>query len=452
MAQKRINRKATTPKGFLRRVADADFSQVDDPREKSWVVHRLGALLRLSVLALVSGARSTRSVEDRSEQLRPQIRQEIGIEERVSDNAFGLVLPRIQWSELRAALHRQIKAEWCRGGLKPQRLPQSTVAIDGKHLATISQKRLRTLVTQNTSLNGSELTTEELRRVLSTQFPYVQLHEQDDGRVYGLIRVHRATLISSEAAVVIDQWPIKGETNEWGTIKTTLTALFSAYGRMKMVERITLDAGNSTREVAKLLHDRGVDYLMALKSSQGALHSLALEKLEGLGAGKAEFCTSFDERGKRICYTVWCHRLMKETGWEGARWLIRVERVVGGDDEVTVGNRYFVTSEPALEGDKALQLIRAHWRCENEGHWTADAIWDEDARRTPWTKHPDGVLVVGLLRAIAINILAVLRALSRGKTAAGKWLKPTWKVVIEQALLVLCEPLLNMEAFNALES
>jgi len=60
------------------------------------------------------------------------------------------------------------------------------------------------------------------------------------------------------------------------------------------------------------------------------------------------------------------------------------------------------------------------------------------------------VLVVGILRAIAINILAILRALSRIQEGL-KSNKPTWKNVIEQALLVLCDPLLDMEAFNALD-
>jgi len=30
--------------------------------------------------------------------------------------------------------------------------------------------------------------------------------------------------------MVIDQWSIKGHTNEWATIELTLSALFSAYG------------------------------------------------------------------------------------------------------------------------------------------------------------------------------------------------------------------------------
>jgi hypothetical protein len=68
----------------------------------------------------------------------------------------------------------------------------------------------------------------------------------------------------------------------------------------------------------------------------------------------------------------------------------------------------------------------------------------------PRGQHPDGILLVGVLRAVAINILADLRALSRiGR--GDKLLKPTWKVCIEQVLLGLFEPLLDMTTFNAFE-
>ena len=142
-----------------------------------------------------------------------------------------------------------------------------------------------------------------------------------------------------------------------------------------------------------------------------------------------------------------------DNGWKGARQLVRVERVVADDNgPVSVGNRYFVCSMSSdeLTASDTLNLARGHWRCENEGHWTADAIWDEDARRTPWTQHPNGILVVGILRAIAINILAVLRALSRVERGENL-VKPTWQTCIEQVLLVLFEPLLDMTEFNAFE-
>jgi hypothetical protein len=59
-------------------------------------------------------------------------------------------------------------------------------------------------------------------------------------------------------------------------------------------------------------------------------------------------------------------------------------------------------------------------------------------------------LIVGVLRGIAISILAVLRATSR-ILRGDKLLKPTWKVCIEQVLLVVFEPLLDMAASNAFE-
>jgi len=429
--------------------------QVSDPRDQTRVVHPLSGMLALGTFALGSGARSARSVESRSEQLRPQVRKEIGIEERVSDNAFGLALRRIDHFDVRDAVIRQNKREWERKNLRPVSLPWSTVAFDGKHLATLNEKDLRGLVTSETGLDGDALSVGELRRILDSRFEYVQFREHDDGRIDGLLRAHRATLISSDAAVALDQWPIKGKTNESGTIELTLQCFFRAYGRMKIAELVTFDAGNSKPESAKKVRDHGADYFMAIKQSQGALHTLALTSLGELDATQAKLSTNTNERGKTICYTVWTHELDEETyGFKDARQLIRIERVAIGDDddEPQVGNRYFVCSKPTdeLTAEHALTVARHHWRCENESHWTSDAIFDEDARRTPWTRHPNGILTVSLLRCMAINILAVLRASSRipqGK----KWLKPAWMECVEQALMVLFEPLLDMEEFNACE-
>jgi hypothetical protein len=450
MAAMKIRRNAATPKGFLRRVDDCGFEGVTDPRHASWVVHPLVGVLKLGALALATHARSTRAVETRSEQLRGAVRDSLGLSERVSDNAFGQILPALDWLELRRGLHRQVKAEARRGNLDPTHLSKSTVAIDGKHLATIPEKRLRNLISQRTELDGHALEPEQLRRVLRTQFPYVQLQHGDDGRLHGLVAAHRATLVSAAAAPTIDQWPLAGKTNEWGTIKVTVSTLLKAYSRTRLVERVTLDAGNATPNVAEQLAEHEVDYFMTLKTSQGALHQQARDLLAGRPGRQAQHRVVVDERGKMICYTVWQAELDEEHGFDGARQVFRIERVAASDEDATVGTRYFVSSEAPeqLGAEEALKLARAHWRCENEGHWTADAIFDEDARRTPWTQHPVGVLVVGLLRLMAVNILAVLRALSRYKRAE-KWLTPTWKMVYEHALLSLCEPILDMQQFNA---
>lgn len=70
----------------------------------------------------------------------------------------------------------------------------------------------------------------------------------------------------------------------------------------------------------------------------------------------------------------------------------------------------------------------------------------EDRRRLAWSRHPHGVFVVSVLRRIAVNILAVARRLSR----LGYSLEtPTWKQVAEHFLLVLCDSILETEAFDA---
>ena len=453
MARRKISRKATTPKGFIRRLQDADFGSVPEPRREASIRHPLVGLLKLGVLGMATGARSTRAVENRSEQLRPTIRADFGLEARVSDNAFGLALQQLDPVELRRALHRQTKAEWRRGNLRPESgpLPWSTVAIDGKHLATIPEKRLRALISKRTGLEGGELSPSELKRVAGTQFPYMQVFGSKPGELEGRVRAHRATLISGGACVALDQWPIRGETNEKGAIRQALGGLFSAYGATTMIEMVTLDAGMSHPDIAEKIREHGAQYFLALKSPQGELYRRARRQLGSRPGREASFEKRLEERGQMIWYTVWTESLEESVGWEDARQIVRIERVVADDEEASVGERYFVTSlgPEKLDAEQAWRLARAHWRCENEGHWTADAIWEEDARRTPWTQHPDGVLVVGLLRAIAINILALLRELSwlkRGDT----WVTPTWRTVIEQALLVLCEPLLEMSAFNGL--
>lgn len=138
-------------------------------------------------------------------------------------------------------------------------------------------------------------------------------------------------------------------------------------------------------------------------------------------------------------------------GWRHARQLIRVQRVAEHPvtGHKTVGNRYYVTSKMASELDAtgALSISRGHWRCEEETHWTTDVVLQEDRRRLAWSRHPNGVFVVSVLRMMALNILAVARKLSR---IEGTNEPPAWHQVTEHFLLVLCATTLLTEEFDAL--
>jgi len=157
------------------------------------------------------------------------------------------------------------------------------------------------------------------------------------------------------------------------------------------------------------------------------------------------------QNGKVVTYYLWRTDLGEEgwLKWTHARQLIRVQRVTEDRDggNKTVGHRYYISSEApaALEPRGALSVSRAHWRCEDETHWTADAEMMEDRRRLAWSRHPNGILVVSLLRMIAIAILAMARRLSKVGYSCET---PSWGHVAEHFFLLLCGSILDTEAFD----
>jgi hypothetical protein len=165
MSRTKIRRRAASTKGFLRRLKDGGFDKVEDPREQNRITHRLEPVLNLAVLSLVTAARSTRAVEERSEGLKAQVKRAIGLAETISDNAFGLLMARLEPNDLRKVVRSQIKAEWKRKNLRPTVLPWSTVAIDGKHVATITEQRLRALISQTTPFDGDYETARQVFRI-----------------------------------------------------------------------------------------------------------------------------------------------------------------------------------------------------------------------------------------------------------------------------------------------
>jgi len=115
--------------------------------------------------------------------------------------------------------------------------------------------------------------------------------------------------------------------------------------------------------------------------------------------------------------------------------------------EVRVSKTPYVPSKTQLSlgPNSALKISRAHWRCENNTHWTSDAELMEDRRRLAWSRHPDGVFVVSALRMIALFILALARHLSRTGYSQET---PSWAQVAEHFLLQLCGSIMETEAFD----
>lgn len=209
----------------------------------------------------------------------------------------------------------------------------------------------------------------------------------------------------------------------------------------ELFEAIIADAGNCSVKHANLIHRHDLGYILAIKETSGEIHQEAIRTLASRPAEAAERMERRREKGRRVVHRIWRRTIPGYLRWKHARQLIRVERITTDSNGVlcSEGNRYFVTNLPSgrLDGRVWLQAIRAYWRIENNGNWTADTIWKEDARRTPWCRVPTAVYALSLLRMIAMNVIAVLRAFGRAEYTSK--LLP-WMTVLEQVHVLLIAP------------
>jgi predicted transposase YbfD/YdcC len=443
-----MRRNAATPIGLRRRLRELAFEKVQDPREVHKVDYPLPTVLTALVAAMVTKARSLRVVEQRTEQMARKAGAWLGVKERIADNTFGKVLPRLALDDLLGCQHRLIKAEHRRGNLKPTRLPQGTVAIDGKNVATLHWHDLCRLL----DLDRHDATFEQLKALLAERYPQAQLCQSDSAMPYALLRVHTVTLISSAAAVCVHQRPVPGHTNENGALPDLLEELKAVYGRSRLFGLLTTDAGNTSLGAASQIVEAGWHYFAQIKSVQGELHAEAKRVLARRRQARAHASYSDTQNGQLVTYHLWRDDLSQHgwLNWTHARQLVRIQRMAtdpATGEVISLGNRYYVTSLPvdAMTPQQALATSRAHWRCENETHWTDDAELAEDRRRHAWSRHPHGLLAVSVIRTMALAILAVARRLSRFGHSCET---PSWTQVAEHFLLQLCGSILQTEAFD----
>ena len=98
-----------------------------------------------------------------------------------------------------------------------------------------------------------------------------------------ILFVLNATLISSAAAVCIDQAPIPADTNDMGAFPSFFAALIRVYGRANLAELFTLDAGFCSEANARLIDDAGKAYWISLKDNQPELKAQIFSALHGDG-------------------------------------------------------------------------------------------------------------------------------------------------------------------------
>jgi len=392
----KLQRRIKTVQSFFRQRRRAlQFDQLPDPRDPRGCRWTASALFSAAVLSLMMIARSLRGAERLTEEL-SHTQKDRGLIRRVPDSTLGDFLAKADPAPVRDHLHRLILDEHRRKALEPTVLPIRAIAVDGKTLATLDH----------------------------AANPDCQEQSTQGGPPTFVFRVLNTSLISSQVAVCIDQKPIPADTNETGAFPSLFAELESTYGRTGLYELLSLDAGLASEENARLIDKANKAYWIALKGNQPTLHDEARRIFRPLALHtepEAQTDWELDSSRGWIRRQLWrSSELEGFGGWTHLRQvvLVRVLQAPGSQSGTApvqgpiriLEERLFVTNlvRGRLTGEGMLKLVRAHWHIENKLHGTLDIEWKED--HGLWVHRGHGLPVVGLLRAIAYNLLALLRS------------------------------------------
>lgn len=384
---------------FLRRMLGKpawDFNRfVTDPRKPQGQRWPFKTLMRSLLFGFLTMRGSLRGVESLTE---------TAFDQRVPDSTlydFVGQFGKAEVAQLRDQLHAQTRTDWRSKSLEPVGLPCGAAAVDNKTLWT-----------------GA---------VAAAHDPDAQTVHPKNGPPYAQLRVVRSVLISAPSKPVIDQVVIRHDTNEGGTFPEVFAVLESNYGAL--IRLYSMDAGFCSKANADLVAGAGKVYLFGLKGNQPELFKEAQRQLGSLTTPEAS--TDWESyQGDRIR-----HHLYRTTemagyhGWSHLRqvWRIEKEIIKGQTGEVERENRYFVTNLPAEEftPPQILSVVRSHWGIENNCNWTTDVIWDEDSKT--WCGQGLGIQALSLLRAMAYNLISLLRCRYLRRRDQRRAAKESWK-------------------------
>lgn len=148
---------------------------------------------------------------------------------------------------------------------------------------------------------------------------------------------------------------------------------------------ITADANGCTKAVTAAVRDANADYVLALKGNRGPLHAEAkkmFEDAEAEGFRGVRLHASESKAHGRIEERIVRVLPLNEprSGWRDLRTFVMIDRTRQVGNKTTTERHYYITSLKP-DAKKLANIIRAHWRIENNLHWVLDVAFDEDSRR-----------------------------------------------------------------------
>ncbi len=340
-----------------------DFDGLDDPRVVGRCDHLLIDIVMIALVALMGECDDFEDVELFGRAHEPWFRRCLELPHGIpSHDTFERVFARLDPGQMHACF--EAWASHLCAAVTGQR---KTVAIDGKTLRA------------SASATGTDAACRPL---------------------------HLVSAWAQEARLVLAQVPCEAKSNE-------ITAIPKRIGMMELRGcTVTLDARGCQRESAGQLHEKGADYVLALKGHQGTLHTQAVLLLAEADDEPGRFKPAThrtDERSRgrhevRTYTTVklnakTTHRIARDH-WPGLHAIGRVVSERTDKGKTTTETRYYLLSDQDAEVKRFAAAARGHWGIENSAHRVLDTTFGEDASRTSKDHGPENL---ALLRRLAMN-------------------------------------------------
>ena len=211
--------------------------------------------------------------------------------------------------------------------------------------------------------------------------------------------LHMVNVWAVEARMSLAQQKAPGRNETKGALE--VLALLSLKGCI-----VTADALHCHRAMAKMVLDRGGDYVLAIKANRGPLFKAVVGQFARSGKRstvKRVEPSAHDRRETRQATIMRNTSLAAVHGFPGVVAIGRVtsRRRQQGNRAEPPAVRYYLLSK-SMSAKRLLQVTRSHWTIENQLHWVLDVHFREDGNRARLDNAPENLAI---LRRLALNII-----------------------------------------------
>jgi predicted transposase YbfD/YdcC len=225
-------------------------------------------------------------------------------------------------------------------------------------------------------------------------------------RAAGRSPLHVVTAFGADSRLSIGQRSVAEGENEITAARALLAAL-TLEGALVSGDAIHAQAGT-----ARMVLERGGDYLFALEAERPAMHEAVAaffadppEPMECFETLDAEHGRIETRRHMTTHSVDWLFGDRAEPGAPHMPGLACLACVEATRDGGPPSRRYYVSSA-RLTPERFARAVRSHWAIENSLHWVLDVTFDEDAARNRKDNGPENLAI---LRRLALNMLRTAR-------------------------------------------